>query len=65
MKERNVFVSVAGKSTAAVGAAGKGAENRQKVSLFAPRECSNAAFLGTFGKKLLPISRDNRNFAGR
>ena len=37
VKERNVFVSVAGKSTAAVGAAGKGAENRQKVSQFAPR----------------------------
>ena len=37
VKEKNVFVSVAGKSAAAVGAAGKGAVKREKkVSQFAP-----------------------------
>ena len=52
-------------SAAAEGAAGKGAVKREKKCRNLHPDTLNGAFLGTFGKIFLPISRDNRNFAAR
>ena len=48
VKEKNVFVSVAGKSTAAVGAAGKGAVKREKKCRNLHPDTLNGAFFRHF-----------------
>ena len=66
VKEKNVFVSVAGKKHGGGGSGREGSgEKEEKSVAICTRIRSMAHLLSTFCKIFLPISRDNRNFAGR